>query len=157
MRSVSVAILPQFLPTQTSQMVASWGDDDMATLGDGAQRDQLQRSKASMPVLADDDVIVHQYSERRRYRRSHGSSAYPPARARIAGRVIVLIQVVIAALRESPVGPSRHIAPPRKSTGRRLVQRTTLMTRNGDHRRLDRQAFGRYFVLAEIWIIATRP
>jgi hypothetical protein len=61
----------------------------------------------------DDDVIVHQYSERRRYRRSHGSSAHPPARARIAGRMIVLIQLVIAALRESPVGPSRHIAMPR--------------------------------------------
>ena len=71
--------------------------------------------------------------------------------------MIVLIQVVIAALRESPVALRDILHRRGKSTGRRLVQRTTLMTRNGDHRRLDRQAFGRYFVLAEIWIIATRP
>jgi hypothetical protein len=62
-------------------------DDDVVMLGDGAQlkrvsewrvargvqapsllairsRDQLQRSKARMPVFADDDVIMHRHSER---------------------------------------------------------------------------------------------
>jgi len=104
-------------------MVASRADDDTVTLGDGVQQSEWRiggkrgavslaprhsltgstSAKARMPVLADIDVIVHQYSERRRYRRSRGSSAHPPARARIAERLILLIQVAIAVLRESPV------------------------------------------------------
>jgi hypothetical protein len=70
-----------------SERVAGAIDDDVVMLGDGAQlkrvsewrvargvqapsllairsRDQLQRSKARMPVFADDDVIMHRHSER---------------------------------------------------------------------------------------------